>query len=91
MLEETGLSVTHRYSEKIFDEKYTFMRGKQKIHKYVGYFLGRVETKKVTLQDKELNAYDRVSFAEAQEKLSFPEIKDIATQAQSTLLAKYSN
>lgn len=86
LLEETGLTVTHWYSEKIFDENYTFMRGRQKIHKHVGYLLGRVSTKKVTLQYKELDDYARVNFAYAQEKLSFPEIKAIANKAQEILL-----
>lgn len=91
LLEETGLTVVERYSEKIFNESYICTKEHQKVDKQVGYFLGRVETKKVMLQYEEINDYARVNFASAQEKLSFPEIKDIAARAQSLLLAKQTN
>lgn len=88
LFEETGLSVVERYTEKVFDEFYICTREHQKIDKHVGYFLGRVATKKIALQNKELDAFARVSFQYAQEKLSFPEIKEVVAKAQKILLTK---
>lgn len=85
LYEETGLNVSRRMSSRIWKEQYTFVYDTHQIDKTVGYFLAEVSSQHITLQYEELQDFVWVSIQDLQNKLSFPEIKKIASQIQCFL------
>lgn len=76
LLEETGLQVTHVFSDKVYQESYTFEQDGQSISKRVGYFLAEV-VGELKLQIDEVQKGTWISFDQVQHKLTHPSIRSL--------------
>ena len=82
--EETNLEVVRYLSEQVLEEKYTFTRDSETVSKQVYYFI--VEAKgEIQLQTKEILEGLWINIDEAENKITFPQSKEICRKMQKII------
>jgi len=84
MKEEVDLDVVVLPSPT-FTDTYIYFIDNQKRDKTVVYYIGFVQSQKVTLLEKELSDYQWLSFSEAMEKLTHDGAKNLLHQVENYL------
>jgi len=82
--EETSLKIVDLISETPLQENYIFKRKDSLVYKAVDYFLAVVGGG-ITIQADELADYEWVDLFEAKMKITFPEGKNLCTEAEKKL------
>jgi len=85
--EETGIQSCQVLDDTSFIEQYRFKKADQLIEKTVTYFAGTVQTKAVTCQEAEIQAYTWVSFDTALKTITFDQAKRILQRVHDYLQA----
>lgn len=84
--EETGIQQVVLKTEQTFEENYTLPRGKEVVHKKVTYFLGEVSGQEtVNFDTVEIQDFVWLPFAEAEQKATYQETKNILIDAEKVL------
>ncbi len=82
LFEETGLKVLLFFSDSPLLEHYFFTYQGQRISKNVSYFPAQVEGK-VILQEKEIQGSQWLFLGEAEDRITFPEGKQICERVRA--------
>ncbi len=86
LMEEVGITDITVDTEKIFETEYDLTRKNGVIHKFVGYFLGRIENDPpLTLQASEVKNALWLPFESAKTQITFPEDRTVLTDAMAYL------
>lgn len=77
--EETNIKQIDLDKEKAFQEDYVFTRGVSKIEKTVRYYIGYLMEHRscVKLQEDEVKDFQRLSYEEAKEKITYLSLKNM--------------
>ena len=75
--EETGLSTSQLYQEKLYEHSYTYTYEAAQIHKTASYFAGEVAEGQWKVQEDEVKEAEWFSFEEARKLLTFDAARDI--------------
>jgi bis(5'-nucleosidyl)-tetraphosphatase len=83
--EETGIQSCKVLDDTSFIEQYRFTKDNQLIEKTVTYFLGTVQSKAVTCQEQEIQAYTWVNFDTALKTITFDQARRILQRVHDYL------
>ena len=83
LYEETGLSVSHLYEEKLYEHSYTYTYEDTQIHKTASYFAGEITAGQWKVQEEEVKEAGWFSFDEARRLLTFEAAQDILDAVES--------
>jgi bis(5'-nucleosidyl)-tetraphosphatase len=84
--EETGIQSCKVLDDPVFVEQYSFTKkDNQCVEKTVTYFLGTVQSKAVTCQEKEIQDYTWVNFETALKTITFDQAKRILQRVHDYL------
>jgi 8-oxo-dGTP pyrophosphatase MutT (NUDIX family) len=83
--EETGIQSCKVLDDPSFIEQYSFTKDTQLVEKTVTYFVGTVQSKAVTCQEQEIQAYTWVNFDTALETITFEQAKRILQRVHDYL------
>lgn len=83
--EETGIQSCKVLDDTSFIEQYSFKKDTQLVEKTVTYFVGTVESKAVTCQEQEIQAYTWVNFDTALATITFEQAKRILQRVHDYL------
>ena len=83
--EETGIQSCKVLDDPAFVEQYSFKKGDQLVEKTVTYFVGTVQSKAVTCQEQEIQAYTWVNFETALKTITFDQARRILQRVHEYL------
>jgi bis(5'-nucleosidyl)-tetraphosphatase len=83
--EETGIQSYKVLDDTSFVEQYGFKKDDQLVEKTVTYFLATVQSKAVTCQEQEIQAYTWVNFDTALKTITFDQAKQILQRVHDYL------
>ena len=86
LLEETGIKKINLLRLPILEEKkYKVVDNKERVYKTNKYFIGFVDSKKVTIKKDEIAEYRWVTYEEALDLFEYKNRKEVLKQAQAYL------
>ena len=91
LTEETGISRCTILPNAPIQERYTFPRDNQTIHKTVDFFLGEVTNAPLHPRPGEITACAWLSYAEALERITYPESTTVLQEAYQVLTSGVEN
>jgi bis(5'-nucleosidyl)-tetraphosphatase len=83
--EETGIQSCKVLDDTSFVEQYRFTKDNQLVEKTVTYFLGTVQSKAVTCQEQEIQAYTWVNFDTALKTITFDQARRVLQRVHDYL------
>jgi bis(5'-nucleosidyl)-tetraphosphatase len=83
--EETGIHSCKVLDDTSFVEQYRFTKDNQLVEKTVTYFLGTVQSKAVTCQEQEIQAYTWVNFDTALGTITFDQARRVLQRVHDYL------